>query len=51
MQQRVNTIAEEWNNARNVPLNAPTSDFADDALDDTAYRNITGSPAGGFVDL
>ena len=50
-QQHINDIAEEWNNARNAPPNAPTSDFGDDTLDDVAYGNITGSPTGGFADL
>jgi len=50
-QQRIDTLAKEWNNSRNAPPYAPTSDFGDDALDDCAYGNITGSPTGGFTDI
>jgi len=51
VQQRINTVAEEWNNSRNAPPNAPTSDFGNNTLDDTGYGNITGSPIGGFANL
>jgi len=50
-QQRVDSISEEWNNARNAPPTAPTSDFGDDTLDDAGYGNVTGSPVGGFTNL
>jgi len=50
-QQHIETLAKEWNNSRNAPPDTPTSDYGDDALDDTAYGNITGSPTGGFTDI
>jgi len=50
-QQRIDTVSEEWNNSRNAPPTAPTSDFGDDTLDDAGYGNVTGSPVGGFADL
>jgi len=50
-QQRIDSVAEEWNNSRNAPPTAPTSDFGDDTLDDAGYGNITGSPVGGSADF
>jgi len=50
-QQRIDSVAEEWNNSRNAPPTAPTSDFGDDTLDDAGYGNVTSSPVGGFADL
>ena len=50
-QQRIDSVAEEWNNSRNTPPTAPTSDFGNDTLDDAGYGNVTGSPVGGFADL
>jgi len=49
--QRIDTLAEEWNNSRNAPPSVPTSDHGDDTLDDAGYGNVTGSPVGGFTDL
>jgi len=50
-QQRIDSLAEEWNNSRNAPPPTPTSDYGDDTLDDAGYGNVTGSPVGGFTDL